>query len=79
MLANTSVAGPRDAGRVLLLVEDNPADADLVEELLDGVAGPDYDIVHRTRLGESIAELRTRQVDVEIGRASCRERVSSPV
>jgi CheY-like chemotaxis protein len=49
--------------RVILLVEDNPADADMVEDLLIDVAGNDYEVVHRTRLTDSVEVLRSRDVD----------------
>lgn len=50
--------------RVLLLVEDNPGDAQLVEELLSEQGGEDYQIVHARRMSEAIETLRAVEVDV---------------
>lgn len=52
--------------RVLLLIEDNPADADLVEELLDS-PGADierYEILRATRISDAIEKLKSAHVDV---------------
>lgn len=52
------------APRVLLLVEDNPADADLIEELLEE-AGPDsYKVLRATHITEAVQRLGGVRVDV---------------
>ncbi|MCC7478549.1 response regulator [bacterium] len=50
--------------RSLLLVEDNPADADLVVDLLDQANRDNYDVTHVMRIAEALEILRTRQVDI---------------
>jgi DNA-binding NarL/FixJ family response regulator len=52
--------------RVVLLVEDNPADADLVGEMMDAAEGDRYRycIVHVCRMSEAIAVLDEKNVDV---------------
>lgn len=51
--------------RVLLLVEDNPGDADFVRELMaQGEEG--YQIVHVTRLSQALAKLKSIAVDVVV-------------
>lgn len=54
--------------RILLLVEDNPADAELVQEMLDaGQAGPahsKYEVFVAPRLSSARAMLESRHVDV---------------
>lgn len=54
------------SGRIVLLVEDNPGDADLVQEMLEAVEGDRYrfDLVHASRLAEAIDRLSRRSVDV---------------
>jgi CheY-like chemotaxis protein len=49
--------------RVLLLVEDNPADAELVMDMLQSDLG-NYNVFHVSRLSEAKEMLETRQVDV---------------
>lgn len=49
--------------RVLLLVEDNPADADYVQELLDS-GRDDYQIVRVPTMSEALARLGEAQPDV---------------
>lgn len=50
--------------RVLLLVEDNPADADLVEELLEQAGSEPYTILRSTRLSDAIGKLHGNHIDV---------------
>lgn len=50
--------------RVLLLVEDNPADADFVEELLDQPGRDRYVILRAARLSEAIERMKGNHVDV---------------
>ncbi len=50
--------------RVLLLVEDNPADADLVEELLDQAGTERYTMLRATRLSDAVEKLNSNAVDV---------------
>lgn len=49
---------------VLLLVEDNPADADLVEELLDQAGVEQYAILRAARLSEALEKIRAHTIDV---------------
>lgn len=55
-----------NSGRqILLLVEDNPADAELVREMLDWPGMPArYAVRHATRLADAISILRTESVAV---------------
>lgn len=50
--------------RVLLLIEDNPADADLVEELLEQAHGERYKILRATRISDAVEKLNNNHVDV---------------
>lgn len=51
--------------RVLLLVEDNPADAELVKEMLDaGVDRAEYEIHHVQKLADADSLLRSKPIDV---------------
>ncbi len=50
--------------RNLLLVEDNPADADLVVDLLDQANRDNYDVVHVMRIAEALEVLRSKHVDI---------------
>lgn len=51
--------------RALLLVEDNPADAELVKELLDaGHDRAEYEIHHVQKLADADALLRSKPIDV---------------
>lgn len=53
------------SARVLLLVEDNPADAELVLEYLHDPAAPiHYDIFHETRMADAVHRLQHEQVDI---------------
>lgn len=49
--------------RVLLLVEDNPGDADLVAELL---AEDDYQLVHVPRISDAVKQLESLEVHVVV-------------
>lgn len=55
---------PSHPARLLLLVEDNPADADLVEELLEQAGGENYRIIRATRISDAVEKLGRSQVDV---------------
>jgi len=50
--------------RVILLVEDNPADADFVEELLEQTDTERYTILRSTRISDAVDKLEKNQVDV---------------
>lgn len=52
--------------RVLLLVEDNPGDADLVSDLLDGARREQYQVVLAPRIADAIERLRALEVDVVV-------------
>jgi hypothetical protein len=52
--------------RVLLLVEDNPGDAQLVNELLSDSHRDAYHIVHVPLMSTAVETLRTRPVDVVV-------------
>lgn len=59
------MASPSSHTHVLLLVEDNPADADLVEELLAQTQGGEsYVIVRAARLADALERLKQHAVDV---------------
>ncbi|MCB1217849.1 response regulator [bacterium] len=49
---------------VLLLVEDNPADADLVRALLESDRQKHYQFMHVTHLAQAMDRLRDEQIDV---------------
>jgi CheY-like chemotaxis protein len=51
---------------ILLLVEDNPGDADLVREMLDPARGGRYEIVHVTQLASALETLKRSRVDVVV-------------
>lgn len=55
---------PEVQTRVLLLVEDNPGDAELVSDLLADASREHYQIVHVPSLATALEALRTRPVDV---------------
>ncbi len=55
-----------DAEPVLLLVEDNPADAELTSELLAEVPGYRYRLVVASRLEEALGVLRSQPVHAVI-------------
>ena len=49
----------------VLLIEDNPADADLIREYLDADGmGMDVELRHVARFGDALAEVRARRFDV---------------
>ncbi len=50
----------------LLLVEDNPGDADLVAECLSFNHGHELDLIHATRLKDAIQVISSREVDAVI-------------
>jgi CheY-like chemotaxis protein len=54
------------SARAVLLIEDNPADADLVTEMLDVVEGDRYrfDVVHATRMSDAVDRLGKANFDV---------------
>jgi DNA-binding NarL/FixJ family response regulator len=52
--------------RVLLLVEDNPGDVQLVNELLMDAERDSYEIVHAPLMSTAVDTLRTRPVDVVV-------------
>jgi len=53
-----------ESTRALLLVEDNPADADLVTEFLERTEGTSYRILLASRVDHALRQLRESQVDV---------------
>jgi DNA-binding NarL/FixJ family response regulator len=61
-----TVPEPDTSARILLLVEDNPGDADLVAELLDTIDPDEFEIVHVVRLSEAVDRLQSdgRHVDI---------------
>jgi CheY-like chemotaxis protein len=59
-----NLSAPAPTTRVLLLVEDNPGDADLVREMLEVAAEGQFQVHHVTRLNEAIDKLKTAEVDV---------------
>ena len=60
----SSVATTKDRVRILL-IEDNPADADLIREYIDaGGAGEHFDVSHVIRLGEALEQLRAQRFDI---------------
>jgi signal transduction histidine kinase len=50
--------------RRLLLIEDNPADADLVREFLEETGHHHYQVVHVSRVGDALRRLLGNHVDV---------------
>ena len=50
--------------RVLLLVEDNPADADVVKEMLQVAGGEEFEIFHAPKMADAEEMLADRHVDV---------------
>jgi PAS domain S-box-containing protein len=59
-----SVATTEDRARILL-IEDNPADADLIREFVDADGqGHNFDISHVVRLDDALARLRAQRFDV---------------
>ncbi len=54
------------ATRVLLLVEDNPGDVQLVNELLMDAERDSYEIVHAPMMSAAVNTLRARPVDVVV-------------
>ncbi|WP_018937084.1 diguanylate cyclase [Thioalkalivibrio sp. ALJ24] len=50
----------------LLLVEDNPADADLVEDLLEEASGPGYVVERATRLDQALQLLEDRPFSIAL-------------
>ncbi len=57
---------PTTPPRVLLLVEDNPGDAQLVNELLAEPRHDSYQIVHVPLMASAVQALRSRPVDVVV-------------
>lgn len=53
-----------DTTHVLLLVEDNPSDAELVLDLLHDDQVERQNVIHVTRLGQAVEALKARPVDV---------------
>lgn len=52
--------------RVLLLVEDNPGDAQLVNEMLGEVASERYQVLHVPLMAQALDTLRAKDVDVVV-------------
>jgi signal transduction histidine kinase/DNA-binding NarL/FixJ family response regulator len=49
----------------ILLIEDNPADADLIREYIDqDDASENFEVSHVVRLDEALAQLRAREFDI---------------
>jgi DNA-binding response OmpR family regulator len=57
---------PLPPTRVLLLVEDNPGDVQLVNELLMDAERDSYEIVHAPMMSAAVDTLRARPVDVVV-------------
>lgn len=57
---------PSTGPRVVLLVEDNPGDAQLVNELLGDAPREPYEIVHVPLMSSAVNTLRSRSVDVVV-------------
>ncbi|HTQ39673.1 MAG TPA: response regulator [Pirellulales bacterium] len=60
---NESLDGNSPAKRILMIVEDNPADADLVEELLQQAAPDAYQFVHAGKLALAEQKLQANHLD----------------
>ncbi|MBX3728849.1 MAG: response regulator [Candidatus Sumerlaeia bacterium] len=54
---------PTETKFALLLVEDNPADADLVQELLELAGGESYRVILATRVAQALEQLSRNQID----------------
>ena len=61
-----AMSGSDTPSRVLLLVEDNPGDAQLVNELLSDSHRDAYHIVHVPLMSTAVETLRTQPVDVVV-------------
>jgi signal transduction histidine kinase/CheY-like chemotaxis protein len=48
----------------VLLVEDNPADANLIDEMLHGSNGASFELDHTSRLSDSLSRLDEKQFDL---------------
>lgn len=59
-------APPAGHARVVLLVEDNPGDARLVNELLGEAPEDSYEIVHVPLMASAVNTLRSRSIDVVV-------------
>jgi CheY-like chemotaxis protein len=47
----------------ILLVEDNPGDARLVEEILADIASPSFAVEHTSTLAQSLGRLKSNRFD----------------
>lgn len=57
---------PLTGTRILLLVEDNPGDAQMVKELLDESQRDTFTVMHKPRLDEALRTLEATEVDVVV-------------
>jgi DNA-binding response OmpR family regulator len=57
---------PLTGTRILLLVEDNPGDAELVKDLLIESQRETFMVMHAPRLGDALRTLETKEVDVVV-------------
>jgi DNA-binding response OmpR family regulator len=57
---------PLTGTRILLLVEDNPGDAAMVEDLLAESQRDTFMVMHAPRLGEALRTLESTEVDVVV-------------
>lgn len=48
----------------ILLIEDNPADADLIEDMLSDAEGACFDIVHTDKLASGLERLEQSEIDI---------------
>ena len=64
--AQPEATAPMPPTRVLLLVEDNPGDVQLVNELLMNAERDSYEIVHAPMMSAAVDTLRARPVDVVV-------------
>ncbi|MBL8362709.1 MAG: response regulator [Rubrivivax sp.] len=60
------MTSPLTGTRILLLVEDNPGDAQMVRELLDESQRDTYTVMHAPRLDEALRTLEATEVDVVV-------------
>lgn len=57
---------PLSGTRILLLVEDNPGDAEMVKDLLAEARGDTFMVMQAPRLGDALRTLESNEVDVVV-------------